>query len=122
MSYKISLGKYGEQLAQKYLISKEYKIIETNYHTKEGEIDIICRKGQTVFFIEVRTKKSLNFGTPIESLTVAKQEHFINACFQWLDENNFEDIDWQIDFIGILLYRNNRVKRFNHIENVFFNM
>jgi putative endonuclease len=61
---RIEKGKIGELLAQSFLKKKGYRIIETNYRCAAGEIDIVARQGESLVFIEVRTKTNLNFGSP----------------------------------------------------------
>ena len=68
------VGILGEKLAQDFLKKRGYQIRETNYRCPEGEIDIVATQKDTPVFIEVRTKKSLEFGTPEESITPAKME------------------------------------------------
>jgi putative endonuclease len=65
-------GQQGELLAQNYLKKRGYRIIETNYRSRYGEIDIIAKHNKHLVFIEVRTKKSREFGSPEESITEAK--------------------------------------------------
>ena len=72
MTNKSETGKLGEEIAKKYLELKGYKIIDRNYKTKFGEIDLVCKKGKRLIIIEVRTKKGLDFGTPEESLNRKK--------------------------------------------------
>lgn len=62
-------GNLGEDLASDFLIQKGYKIIERNFHSRFGEIDIIALNGKNLVFIEVKTRKSTNFGTPLEAVT-----------------------------------------------------
>jgi putative endonuclease len=65
-------GQRGERLAQDYLKKRGYRIIETNYRSPYGEIDIISKHKNTLVFMEVRAKKNLRFGSPEESVTEAK--------------------------------------------------
>jgi len=66
-------GILGEKLAKDFLKKRGYHILETNYRCPEGEIDIVARHKDCLVFVEVRTKKSLEFGSPEESITPAKQ-------------------------------------------------
>jgi len=67
-------GILGEKLAQDFLKKRGYRILETNYRCPQGEIDIVARQKDTLAFIEVRTKTSLEFGSPEESITTTKKE------------------------------------------------
>lgn len=78
------LGMMGEKLALDYLKKNRFKILETNYRSNHGEIDIIARKKKTLFFIEIKTRSSDAFGTPAESVTAKKQEHLIKTAEYYL--------------------------------------
>lgn len=66
---KNTLGKLGEELAAKYLTKLGYKIIEKNFRIRGGEIDIIALDGNTLVYIEVKTRSSHQFGSPEEAVT-----------------------------------------------------
>ena len=66
--FNLQTGKIGEDIAKKYLEEKGYKIIEQNCRTRYGEIDLVAKDGRDLIFVEVRTKRGENFGTPEESL------------------------------------------------------
>ncbi len=84
------LGKTGEKIAQKYLVEKGYKVLATNYRSRRGEIDIICQDGETVVFVEVKTRTSEKFGTPAEAVTAQKQERLHRLAMEYLIANNLE--------------------------------
>jgi putative endonuclease len=66
-------GILGEKLAKDFLERRGYRIVETNYRCPGDEIDIVAKHKDYLVFIEVRTKKSLEFGSPEESITPAKK-------------------------------------------------
>ena len=57
------LGRFGENTAKSFLIRKGYEIIDLNFHTPYGEIDIICKHNDQLIFVEVKTRKSMKFGS-----------------------------------------------------------
>ena len=71
-SPKRAFGNKGEQIAVELLTNKGYKIIEQNFSSRFGEIDIIALDGQTLVFVEVKTRKNLRFGLPQEAVTRQK--------------------------------------------------
>ena len=77
---KLQLGKYGEELAVKYLKKAGYKIIEKNFQVKGGEIDIIAKDKDTLVYIEVKTRSSHKFGLPQEAVTVTKLKFLTRAA------------------------------------------
>jgi putative endonuclease len=76
---KQQLGKWGEDLTSKYLQKLGFTILETNFHTRYGEVDIIAREGDELVFIEVRTRSNASYGEAIESITEHKIKSFIKT-------------------------------------------
>ena len=111
------VGILGEKLAQDFLKKRGYRVVETNYRCPEGEIDIIATQKDTLVFIEVRTKKSLEFGTPEESITPAKMEKLraVSARYRQTHDNLPES--WRIDMVAIELDKSNKISRIELIEN-----
>ena len=78
--FNLRTGKIGEEIAKEYLKKKGFKILEQNYKTKYGEIDLVCQQGKELVIVEVRTKVGENFGTPEESLDKRKlRKLWLNA-------------------------------------------
>jgi len=69
----LSLGKAGEIVAEKYLVAQKFNIVECNYRCPLGEIDLVARQREVLYFIEVKTRTSLIFGQPAEAVTSKKQ-------------------------------------------------
>ena len=70
--YNYNLGKLGEKIAEKYLIKNKYTIIEKNFYSKQGEIDIIAEEKDTreIVFIEVKTRTNSKYGRPKDAVTI----------------------------------------------------
>jgi putative endonuclease len=111
------VGAIGEKLAVDYLKKHGYKIIERNFRCREGEIDIIARKGECLVFVEVRTKRNTAFGTPEESVNLSKREKLISLANAYLQAYDKLPDFWRIDVVAVELGPNNRVSRLEHIEN-----
>ena len=77
---KRKLGKKYEELASKYLIAKNYKIIETNFFSRFGEIDIIAKDVDYLVFVEVKFRNSRDYGYGYESVNKLKQNHIIKTA------------------------------------------
>lgn len=114
------IGKIGEKLAAKYLEQNNYKIIKQNFRCKQGEIDIIAIdeqcKEQQIVFIEVKTRTSLEFGTPAEAVNKIKKQHIARTAKFFLYLNNIKGADIRFDTIEVLL-SNNKYK-INHIKQI----
>jgi putative endonuclease len=110
-------GNLGENLAANSIKKRGYRILERNYRCKQGEIDIVAEKKESLVFIEVRTKKSNDFGIPEESVTSFKKEKLISAAFNYLTEHQKHSSIWRIDFIAVELDNKGKMKRIEIIEN-----
>jgi putative endonuclease len=114
-----SFGRVGEDLAQKYLLQKEYYILAKNYHSKFGEIDIIASDGSSIVFVEVKTRTQLQFGTPLEAITKHKLSKMIKTSQFYLSQRNMHNKPYRYDAIEIL-FNNSEKPTINHIVNITF--
>lgn len=99
---KRSLGKEGEALALEFLKRRGYKVLETNFTCKYGEIDIVAKDGNIFCFIEVKLRSSLNFGLPIEAVGKRKIAHILQCAQYYCLKNNLKDVPMRFDIISIL--------------------
>ncbi len=99
MTHNQSIGKWGEQAAADFLVSKGYEIIARNVRTPYGEIDIVAQQGDVTIFIEVKTRTSNTMGLPEISITPRKQEHMLAAAEHYAQQNEIDH--WQIDVIAV---------------------
>ena len=107
-------GEMGETLACRYLKKKGYKILERNFRSRWGEVDIIAQDGEYTVFVEVKTRKNALFGTPAEFVTPAKMRKIIKTAMVYLKN---EECYMRFDVAEV--YMNNNVYRINYIENAF---
>ncbi len=110
-------GILGEKLAQHFLKKRGYRILETNYRCPHGEIDIVAKHKDFLVFVEVRTKKSLEFGSPEESITPAKKERMRAAAFHYRQTHNDLPPLWRIDVVAVELNQKGELSRIELIEN-----
>ena len=111
------VGKLGEKAAQKFLKKRGYRIRETGFRCRHGEIDIIAQKKDCLVFVEVRTKSNLEFGTPEESITQAKKEKLIASALTYTTTHQDLPPLWRIDVVAIELDEKGKPKRIEFIEN-----
>lgn len=98
---KIETGASGEKLALETLKQRNYKIIETNFRSKFGEIDIIAQDGDTLVYIEVKTRSSQQFGLPEEAVGYRKLQHLLKtAAFYRTQRNNLPEGE-RVDVVAI---------------------
>ena len=84
MSERQAKGAAAEQLATDYLARQGLSVIERNFRVRGGEIDLICRDGESTVFVEVRLRSRSDFGGAAGSITSAKQARLILAARHWL--------------------------------------
>ncbi len=110
-------GKFGEKIAKQYLENKGYKILEINYHSRFGEIDLICREDKALVFVEVKTRKTLTFGYPEQAITKQKQERLVKTVQEFLKD--YQDIfkSIRIDAISVRLKNKNQAI-IGHLKNI----
>ena len=111
------VGKLGEKAAQKFLKKRGYRVRETGFRCRRGEIDIIAQKKDCLVFVEVRTKSNLDFGTPEESITQAKKEKIIACALTYTTTHQKLPSLWRIDVVAIELNDKGKPKRIELIEN-----
>jgi putative endonuclease len=106
------VGNRGEDMAVRYLQLRFYKILERNYRTASGEIDIIAKKGNTYVFVEVKYRSNVSKGMPREAVTVQKQEKIRRTAQHYLATNNINEnsTDIRFDVIEILGQRIEHLK------------
>ena len=109
-------GILGERLAAEFLQGRGYQIAETNYRCSEGEVDIVARHGDFLVFVEVRTKRSKQFGSPEESITPVKKERLRLTAARYREAHDDLPEQWRIDVVVVELSRGQPV-RIELIEN-----
>ncbi len=108
-------GRIGEATTEQYLQDKGWEIIERNYSTRFGEIDLIVRDKDILVFVEVKTKKGLDFGTPEEMFGRGKYERVKRMATVYL---NGRDVPCRIDMVAVILDSDNHLVTLNHYPNV----
>lgn len=116
MHVKAIIGKKGEEIAQDFLRSRNYKIITTNAYSRFGEIDIIAREKGIMHFCEVKTRTTVAFGTPEEAVNQKKIEKMKKTIQCYQQENGFTP--WQLDVIAIYLDHAQKLKKIIHYKNI----
>lgn len=111
----VEKGRLGEEIAFKYIVSNGGNVIEKNYRTKIGEIDLIVRTNKELVFVEVKSRSNINYGYPSESVNYKKRRKIINVAKYYILENSLYNLSIRFDVIEV--YFNE--KKINHIKNAF---
>ena len=95
------LGVTGEDLAVQYLRGKGYIIIERNFHSQQGEVDIIAKDGEILVFIEVKSYSFRSYGYPLGAIRRSKKDSIIHAARTYLYKNNIRNVNCRFDVLAI---------------------
>ncbi|NLY47093.1 MAG: YraN family protein [Tissierella sp.] len=112
----IEKGKIGERIAKDYLVKKGYRILETNYRNKLGEIDIIAFCNGILVFVEVKSRTNTSYGYAYEAVNYKKQRKIFNTSLIYIKSKNFDKYQIRYDIIEV--YMTNKLS-INHIEDAF---
>jgi putative endonuclease len=112
-----ALGQLGEEAAAQYLIQTGFTILDRNWRTPQGEVDLIAFREDQLHFIEVRARASHRYGTPEESITLAKVEKLMLVAHAYLESHPEYAEDWLIDVIAVDCDSKGRVLRLDHYGN-----
>lgn len=112
------LGRWGEERAAEYLHKKGLNIIEHNYRCSIGEMDLIAYHGNTLVFVEIKTRRSLSFGLPAESVTSKKQKKYFKIAQCYMKEKGIKDVNCRFDVVEVMVNSDGSCQ-FNHIINAF---
>ena len=116
MTDKKLIGDRGEELISRYLLDKGYDILDRNYRMRFGEIDIIAQIDDIIVFVEVKTRKSIQFGSAASSVTNKKQQRLKKAASSYLLKNNLIDKIIRFDVAEVYTSTN----EINYIENAIY--
>ena len=114
----MEIGNYGERVAASYLRRRGYKVLTRNYKIVGGEIDLVCRHGDILAFVEVRTHSGEGFGTPAESIDERKQDALRLAARRYLELLDRDDITYRFDAVEVRL-KPGAIPACTLIENLF---
>ena len=114
-----AVGDLGEQTAAEYLMKQGYRILERNFRSRGGEVDIVAKDRQgCIAFVEVKTRRSLAYGLPQQAVTTRKQRQISKGALSWLSRNRLHDCSARFDVIAVLL-QNGAEPQLEHIINAF---
>jgi putative endonuclease len=122
MRVKDVLGRFGEDLAARYLADAGLVIVARNWRCADGELDIVATDGSALVFCEVKTRSSVLFGSPAEAVTPAKAARIRRLALRWLMENREGSSDYwpvlRFDVVSVLRLRD-RPPVLDHLRDAF---
>jgi putative endonuclease len=102
LSPRSRLGRSAEIVAAAELGKRGYSIVASNYRRRSGEIDLIAREGDCLVFVEVRCKRTTEFGSPAESITAAKMRKLVTTAEHYLEEQGLENAACRFDVVEVV--------------------
>ena len=113
----INLGKWGESIAADYIENNGYKILEKNFRTEYGEIDVIAEKEGVIVFVEVKTRTGKQYGHPEGAITPQKSLHMLESAQAYIQGHSDSAMEWRIDVIAIYKNKLGEYPKIAHFEN-----
>lgn len=95
------LGSLGERLAVAELERRGYRVIERNFRSRLGEIDLVAEEGEDLVFIEVKTRRGTTHGLPEEAVNSRKARKLQEVAFSYLDGHALPECSWRIDVVAV---------------------
>lgn len=111
-------GNIGEAAALRHLIKNGYSILDKNFRTRYGEIDIIGREDGYIAFVEVKTRKDFVMGLPCEAVNINKQHRIARMALLYIAINKLYDCNFRFDIVEIVL-KEDKVKYLRLLKNAF---
>jgi putative endonuclease len=113
-----AVGAYGERIAADYLTAQGLQVLDRNWRTPTGELDIIARDGPDVVFCEVKTRRSGRFGVPAEAVHPAKVRRMRQLAAQWLAASQVRPREVRFDVVCVIRSPSGPAQ-VEHIRGVF---
>ena len=98
----LEFGREGEACAETLLTAKGFVVLARNYRTRGGEVDLICRDGDTVVFVEVKARQAGSLARPDEAVTPAKRRKIVKAATAYLSEGGLWDQPCRFDVVAVV--------------------
>ena len=114
------LGAWGEEKAAAYLRRRGYRLLDANYHSRFGEIDLVAQQGGYIIFVEVKLRNGKGPVRPMEAVTPAKQKRIIQTALCWMAQHP-GPAQYRFDVVEVIAPkgRDTRLCRICHIKNAF---
>jgi putative endonuclease len=113
------LGALGERHAARALRAKGYRLLEANYRTKQGELDLIARDGETLVIVEVRTRTTTDHVTPLASVDARKQAQLARMTRYYLRDRRLPECYCRYDIVEVFATPSGHVTAVHHIPSAF---
>lgn len=113
------IGKYGEDITYNHYLNNGYLSLDKNFTIRQGEIDLIVRKNETIVFVEVKSRSNNSFGSPCESVSLSKQRNIKYVSKYYLSTHNLTNVYVRYDVAEVLFNYYDNTYKLNIIEDAF---
>ena len=118
MSTTSELGSRGESIAATYLTDAGLRVLDRNWRCRDGELDIVARDGDALVFCEVKTRRGIGYGHPVEAVTAVKRRRLRTLAQRWLAAHDEHAPELRFDVVGVLV-RPDRPALVTHLRAAF---
>lgn len=101
MDSRKKFGQAGEELAEKFLVSRGFKLLAHNFRSKVGEIDLIMRNSEEIIFVEVKARHGASTARVFEAVDESKLSKISAVAEEWLEQKKLQNVSWRIDLVII---------------------
>jgi putative endonuclease len=102
---KDAVGRYGEDVAARYVQDAGWQVLDRNWRGRDGELDLVARDGTALVAVEVKTRRGLGYGHPAEAVTARKVARLRRLTAQWVAAHDVRPASIRIDVIAVLVPR-----------------
>ncbi len=114
----VRLGALGERIAVRSLVDAGWTVLDRNWRTRHGELDVVARDGDTLVFCEVKTRRGTGYGIPASAVTLVKRRRLRVLARQWLAAHDDHADDVRFDVVAVLVSPG-RPARVEHLRGAF---
>lgn len=112
------LGELGEWLAERWVVRRGWRVLARRFRVGHRDLDLVVRRGTTVAFVEVKTRRSGGCGGPVCAVGAGKRRHLWRAASVWIDRHGPTGVEYRFDVVGVII--GSGLVRVAHLENAFF--
>jgi putative endonuclease len=118
MTVRQAVGAWGERVAAQHLVTSGYQVVARNWRCSVGEVDIVAWQGDVLVFCEVKTRRGVAFGPPVDAVVFAKARRLRRLAAEWLATHDAHPSEVRFDVVSVLLVRPGTIE-IDHIEAAF---
>ena len=112
-----AFGELGERIAERWLLRRGWRLVQRRFRSGHRDIDLVVERDGTIAFVEVKARKGVEFGGPVQAVDHRKRRQLERSALVWIDRHGREAESYRFDVVGVLL--SGATVRVCHVENAF---